>query len=100
MPAEGLTARFRVDPSHPALEGHFPGNPIVPAVLLVRFVAQALQQAGHRLAGIERMKFLRPVRPGETIDVAMRMLPGTRGAVEISIDGEVVASGTWLSSPD
>jgi 3-hydroxymyristoyl/3-hydroxydecanoyl-(acyl carrier protein) dehydratase len=48
MPAE-LTAGYRVDPAHPALQGHFPGNPIVPAVLLVGFVAETLARAGKRL---------------------------------------------------
>jgi 3-hydroxyacyl-[acyl-carrier-protein] dehydratase len=97
MPAEELTAGYRVDPAHPALQGHFPGNPIVPAVLLVGFVAETLARAGKRLWGVERMKFLRPVRPGEAFDVTVRQIQSTKGAIEIAIDGELVAKGEWLS---
>jgi 3-hydroxyacyl-[acyl-carrier-protein] dehydratase len=95
MLTERLTARFCVDPAHPALVGHFPGDPIVPAVLLVRFVAQTLEKCGLSLSAIERMKFLRPVRPGEAIDVTVTPSLDEHGTIEIAIDGARVASGAW-----
>jgi 3-hydroxyacyl-[acyl-carrier-protein] dehydratase len=97
MLAKPLSARFTVDPTHPALAGHFPGDPIVPAVVLMRFVAQTLERGGRTLSAVERMKFLRPVRPGEVIDVTVTSSPGERGGVEIAIDGMLVASGAWRS---
>jgi 3-hydroxymyristoyl/3-hydroxydecanoyl-(acyl carrier protein) dehydratase len=100
MQAEVQTARYCVDPTHPALPGHFPGDPIVPAALLLRFVAQTLERAGRPLTGIERMKFLRPVRPGEVIDVTVAPVDSRHGTVAMTIAGEPVARGVWLCSPD
>jgi 3-hydroxymyristoyl/3-hydroxydecanoyl-(acyl carrier protein) dehydratase len=97
MPDEALTARFSVEPEHPALKGHFPDNPIVPAVLLLGFVADTLARAGKQLRGVNRMKFLRPVRPGEVIDITVHQPLSAQGAIEVAIDGELVAQGEWRS---
>lgn len=98
MFAEASTARYVVDASHPALAGHFPSNPIVPAAILLRFVALTLERRGRQLAAVERMKFLRPVRPGEPIDITMTPLSDYRGSVEITIEGKPVARGEWQST--
>lgn len=98
MSAEALTLRYSVDPAHPALAGHFPGNPIVPAAMLLRFVALTLEHAGHVLTTIERIKFLRPVRPGEQIEVTVAPIDDTRGSIEMMVDGGTVARGAWHSS--
>jgi 3-hydroxyacyl-[acyl-carrier-protein] dehydratase len=98
MPDDVLSSSYCVDAAHPALAGHFPANPIVPAVLLASFIAQSLQRGGKSLRGFERLKFLRPVSPGERLDVTVRGLQAARGDVEIAVDGELVAKGQWLST--
>jgi 3-hydroxymyristoyl/3-hydroxydecanoyl-(acyl carrier protein) dehydratase len=98
MPGERRTVRYTVDPAHPALPGHFPGNPVVPAVLLVRFVAQTVESLGRTLSALDRMKFVRPVRPGEAVDVTVTWLSDEQGSVEIEVNGIPVAKGLWRST--
>lgn len=53
---------------HPAYAGHFPGQPILPGVVLLDLAARALQVAsGCTVTGIAQAKFLSPVRPGEPL---------------------------------
>ena len=59
------------------LDGHFPGNPIVPGVILCEILAQsvcvlldaeAAEGATTYLAGISSAKFKSPVKPGDLIE--------------------------------
>ena len=75
-PGARAVARKRVRPDEWYLKGHFPGNPIVPGVMLTESMAQvatvcAMAHPDYReglglFAGIEEMRFRRVVRPGET----------------------------------
>lgn len=59
-------------PDHPAAEGHFPGNPIVPGACLLSETLRAIESAlGCSLAPCEIgfAKFFHPVRPGDRITV-------------------------------
>lgn len=57
---------FCVAADHLCLPGHFPGSPIVPGVLLLDHVMQALQQAtGRRLAQLQQVKFISALLPDE-----------------------------------
>ncbi len=59
-------------PEHPAFEGHFPGDPMVPGVLLLDAVVHALCEASQADPGglrVDSVKFLAVVRPGEALTV-------------------------------
>lgn len=69
--------RFTIPANHPALPGHFPGNPVVPGVVLLDHATAAILAAhpGRRLAGLPQVKFLQPVRPGDTVAISYAATP-------------------------
>jgi len=57
---------------HPAAQGHFPGNPIIPGALLLSEALRAIETSlGKDLCPyqIRSAKFVRPVRPGERVSI-------------------------------
>ncbi|MBN8481590.1 MAG: hydroxymyristoyl-ACP dehydratase [Xanthomonadales bacterium] len=60
-----LGGRLRIAATHASLPGHFPGDPIVPGVVLLDHVAASLERAGFTLAKLSAVKFLAPLRPDE-----------------------------------
>lgn len=93
------TITFTIGPEHPALAGHFPGAPIVPGVLLLDEVVRAAEaQGGAAGAGwrIGTAKFLKPVRPGETLALEHETLPNGSVRFSLTRDGEPVAHGVLI----
>ena len=66
-----LRRMIRAD--HPSLPGHFPGAPIVPAVVILDEVLATLNEwrAGSRLIGIPVAKFLAPLQPEQSFTIAL-----------------------------
>lgn len=61
-----IEARLSIPASHPALPGHFPGQPIVPGVLLLDEVRVQVETAsGRRVTRIVQLKFIQALGPGE-----------------------------------
>ena len=61
-----------ISPTHPALAGHFPGNPIIPGVVLLDEVlaaAQTIYGEEMMLAGLPQVKFLLPLRPSRAFSI-------------------------------
>ncbi len=69
--------QFTVSPDHSALPGHFPGNPVVPGVVLLdeAFALILLAHPGRSLAGLPAVKFTAPVGPDQPVDVAWQPSP-------------------------
>lgn len=58
---------FVVAADHPCLPGHFPGNPVVPGVVVLDHVLDAIAERGGDLQALRlpQVKFVQVLRPGE-----------------------------------
>ena len=95
------------------LEGHFPGNPIFPGVILIEALGQASGILGfttmnktpeegsiYVLAGVDKVRFRKRVRPGDTVDLFSKVVSEKRGIWKFDcraeLDNEIVCTATIL----
>ena len=85
-------APVRIESTHPCLPGHFPGDPIVPGVVLLDRIAAVLEGEGRTLRRLLAIKFLAPLRPDED---AVLVIGGDAARVRFRIerDGMPILSG-------
>jgi 3-hydroxymyristoyl/3-hydroxydecanoyl-(acyl carrier protein) dehydratase len=67
---------WKVDPSLPYFNGHFPGTPILPAVAIIDAstycLQRALDQADLRVKVVDNAKFLSPIQPNQTVHIELQ----------------------------
>lgn len=88
-------APWCVPHDHPALPGHFPGNPVVPGVLVLEAVLEAAQRwLGEALAvrALPQVKFNGILRPGAQARIELE-LRGAQLRFQVSCNGERLAQG-------
>lgn len=90
------TVTLEIPADHPALPGHFPGNPIVPGVVLLDAALAEIEAAlglDLRQYQLAAAKFLAIVRPGERLEIEYEALADR--SVRFTIRGaeRAVASG-------
>ena len=107
-PGSRVVARKRVREDEWYLAGHFPGNPIMPGVLMVEALAQAgavavLSEEANRgklvlFAGIDDVRFKRIVRPGDLLELECELErmrgPIGKGKARATVGGELAVRGT------
>ncbi len=94
-PGEHIRGYKNVTVNEPFFNGHFPGHPIMPGVLIVEAMAQlsgvlAFESKNRRpsdgftyyLGGTDRTRFKRPVIPGDRLMMESRMLAEKRGVMK------------------
>lgn len=70
--APTVTANFTIPPNHAALPGHFPGNPVVPGVVVLDHVLRVLEASGvplPQLRKLKQVKFIEPLFPDQEATV-------------------------------
>lgn len=112
VPGEQATGIKNVTFNEPQFQGHFPGRPIMPGVLIVEAMAQVggivlTQLPGIdglcMFAGIDKVRFRRPVVPGDQLVMTVNLLTVKRQRfgkmrARAEVDGQLVCEGELMFS--
>ena len=113
MGQEEITGLKNVTLNEPFFQGHFPGHPVMPGVLIMEALAQtggvlafALGQAESGgpvyFMGMDKVRFRRPVRPGDQLILKLKLLrrkgPVFKMKGEAYVGDELAAEGELLAT--
>lgn len=90
------TAALPIAANHPAFDGHFPGAPVLPGVVLLDETLRAVELARGgepRCWRVGSVKFLRAVAPGEPLALEQERLASGTVRFTILSAGQAVATG-------
>lgn len=104
-PGESIVALKNVTINEPFFQGHFPGNPVMPGVLMLEALAQAAgvlafvtenvypdQVAQFYFAGIDEVRFRKPVLPGDQLLLKAKVERVMRGIWKYDTVAEVAGA--------
>lgn len=92
-----VETRLEVPADHPAYEGHFPGRPILPGVMLLAEALAVIESATGKGAcswSIANAKFVSPVSPGTPLTMSHEALASGEVRFEVRTGATVVLHGT------
>ncbi len=111
---KSITAIKNVSINEPFFQGHFPGTPVMPGVLIVEGMAQAggamyfyslpeeKQGSLMYFMAIDKVKFRKPVIPGDQLVYHVEMLKQRSNAVKMksmaTVDGATVAEAEFMAT--
>jgi 3-hydroxymyristoyl/3-hydroxydecanoyl-(acyl carrier protein) dehydratase len=89
----------QVPPESPWFSGHFPGDPILPAIAQLGMVFDAVCKVSgvqFRIAGFSRVKFKKMIRPGDCLKMTIRSKKDQEGMVafRILIGDDIACTGS------
>ncbi|MGQ0523554.1 MAG: AMP-binding protein [Betaproteobacteria bacterium] len=93
VPPQGVAA------GHPAMAGHFPGNPVVPGAWLLEVIERAARErfgADLSVCGIPEARFRAVLRPEEAFSIVFEQLAENRLAFAVERENLRIADGTLL----
>lgn len=113
-PGEQIVALKNVTINEPFFQGHFPGNPIMPGVLVLEAMAQAggilayettMKDAKGKIIyfmGLDNVRFRKPVIPGDQLMLHMKLLRIRARAAKMEgvamVEGQPVAEAIMMAS--
>ena len=112
-PEKKCTAIKNVTINEPYFQGHFPGQPVMPGVLILESMAQAgaflvlnsvedPMSKNMFFSAVERSKFRKPIIPGDQVRIEMELLKLRMNGVKLSgiatVDDMVVAEATIMAN--
>jgi len=115
-PGKRIVALKNVSANEPHFQGHFPGRPIMPGVLILEAMAQAAgvlvfsapemierkDRVVYYYVGIDNARFKKPVVPGDVLELDVTIERSLRGIGKFScvarVAGKTVAEATILCS--
>jgi 3-hydroxyacyl-[acyl-carrier-protein] dehydratase len=113
VPGEKAVGLKNVSINEPHFQGHFPGRPIMPGVLIVEAMAQVggivmtqmpnIKPGLFIFAGIDKVRFRRPVVPGDQLMITTELMwvkQGRFGKMQgrAEVDGQRAAEGELMFS--
>jgi 3-hydroxymyristoyl/3-hydroxydecanoyl-(acyl carrier protein) dehydratase len=87
--------QFTIPSEHPSLPGHFPGNPVVPGVVVLDRVLDAVEaEAGLPVGALRlpQVKFMQPLLPGQPATVSVDGV-STKWRFRVHHGERLIASG-------
>lgn len=99
-----ISASIVAPPDSPWFSGHFPGDPILPAIAQLAMVIDVAQKAfGGKLIpkAVKRTKYRRIIRPDETVDIALSRIEGEAMtySFQLTVNGEMASKGSIKTVP-
>lgn len=98
-----IEKQLLIDPLHPSLTGHFPGNPIVPGVVILAEVLESIKQSLPKplvLSNVPVVKFHSPLRPNELVQLTFDLLPEQVITFSCQVGARRIVSGQFVFQPN
>ena len=92
----GTERTITIDRNHPSIAGHFPGHPVVPGVVMLGEVMNAIREMikeNIEFVGMPSAKFMSPLNPGEPFMVKLDQESGAAVAFTCTVGSRLIASG-------
>lgn len=83
--------RLPIPHEHRCFGDHFPGAPLVPGALLLKWIVGLLAEAGcGKVNYLKQVKFLAPVRPGDELRICISSAAGAKSFAVAAYNGEML----------
>ena len=94
-----ITRDYPIAATHPCFAGHFPGNPIVPGVVLLELVEALLAGHGYRVRECAQVKFLSPVFPLDRLALRVEVTERASARFAVTVADTSAMVGRFACEP-